>query len=118
MISTDPARRDFRLVIILAANRHARQPPQYRQLSDMRQRIRQRSLKQFVWRSMEGLRTLQKIIEAFQAFEKPLHFIRPRLLRGMLPRGLTLRDRWDGWTKEPFTSESRQHISVWQKPAR
>ena len=31
--------------------------------------------------------------------------------------GLTLRDRWDGWTKEPFTSESRQHVSVWQKPA-
>jgi len=30
--------------------------------------------------------------------------------------GLTLRDRWDGWTKEPFTSASRQHISVWQKP--
>jgi len=30
--------------------------------------------------------------------------------------GLTLRDRWDGWTREPFTSESRQHVSVWQKP--
>jgi len=31
--------------------------------------------------------------------------------------GLTLRDRWDGWTREPFTSDSRQHVSVWQKPA-
>ena len=31
--------------------------------------------------------------------------------------GLALRDRWDGWTKEPFTSDSRQHVSVWQKPA-
>ena len=31
--------------------------------------------------------------------------------------GLILRDRWDGWTKEPFTSSSRQHVSVWQKPA-
>jgi SAM-dependent methyltransferase len=30
--------------------------------------------------------------------------------------GLTLRDRWDGWTREPFTSDSRQHVSVWQKP--
>jgi SAM-dependent methyltransferase len=32
--------------------------------------------------------------------------------------GLRLRDRWDGWTGKPFTSESRQHISVWEKPAR
>ena len=30
--------------------------------------------------------------------------------------GLRLRGRWDGWTREPFTSESRQHISVWEKP--
>src|SRR5229473_200513 len=26
--------------------------------------------------------------------------------------GLRLRERWDGWTTEPFTSESRQHVSV------
>ena len=31
--------------------------------------------------------------------------------------GMRLRDRWDGWTREPFTSESRQHVSVWEKPA-
>jgi len=31
--------------------------------------------------------------------------------------GLRLRDRWDGWTREPFTSESRQHVSVWERPA-
>ncbi len=30
--------------------------------------------------------------------------------------GLRLRERWDGWTREPFTSESRQHVSVWEKP--
>jgi SAM-dependent methyltransferase len=29
--------------------------------------------------------------------------------------GLRLRERWAGWTREPFTSESRQHVSVWQK---
>jgi SAM-dependent methyltransferase len=29
--------------------------------------------------------------------------------------GLRLRDRWAGWQREPFTSESRQHVSVWQK---
>jgi SAM-dependent methyltransferase len=31
--------------------------------------------------------------------------------------GLGLRERWAGWTREPFTSESRQHVSVWAKPA-
>jgi SAM-dependent methyltransferase len=30
--------------------------------------------------------------------------------------GLRLRERWDGWTREPFTSESRQHVSIWEKP--
>ena len=31
--------------------------------------------------------------------------------------GLLLRDRFDGWTREPFTSDSRQHASIWEKPA-
>jgi SAM-dependent methyltransferase len=31
--------------------------------------------------------------------------------------GLTLRERWGGWNREPFTSESSAHVSVWQKPA-
>jgi SAM-dependent methyltransferase len=30
--------------------------------------------------------------------------------------GMRLRDRWEGWTRQPFTSESRQHVSVWEKP--
>jgi SAM-dependent methyltransferase len=31
--------------------------------------------------------------------------------------GMRLRERWDGWTREPFTGESRQHVSIWQKAA-
>jgi SAM-dependent methyltransferase len=31
--------------------------------------------------------------------------------------GLRLRERWATWTREPFTSESRQHVSIWEKPA-
>ncbi|WP_128437004.1 class I SAM-dependent DNA methyltransferase [Streptomyces cyaneus] len=31
--------------------------------------------------------------------------------------GLRLRDRWEDWTREPFTSESGKHVSVWEKPA-
>ncbi|MGZ8567606.1 MAG: class I SAM-dependent DNA methyltransferase [Actinomycetota bacterium] len=30
--------------------------------------------------------------------------------------GMTLRERWAGWKKEPFTSESPRHVSVWEKP--
>jgi SAM-dependent methyltransferase len=29
--------------------------------------------------------------------------------------GMTLRERWSGWKREPFTSESRKHVSVWEK---
>jgi hypothetical protein len=31
--------------------------------------------------------------------------------------GMSLRERWSGWKREPFTSESRKHVSVWEKPA-
>ncbi|WP_329124882.1 class I SAM-dependent DNA methyltransferase [Streptomyces sp. NBC_01465] len=30
--------------------------------------------------------------------------------------GLRLRERWEGWKREPFTGESRRHVSVWEKP--
>jgi SAM-dependent methyltransferase len=28
--------------------------------------------------------------------------------------GMRLRERWDGWNREPFTNESRRHVSVWE----
>jgi SAM-dependent methyltransferase len=31
--------------------------------------------------------------------------------------GMRLRERWGGWKREPFTSESRKHVSVWEKPS-
>lgn len=30
--------------------------------------------------------------------------------------GMTLRERWGGWAREPFTSESPKHVSVWERP--
>jgi SAM-dependent methyltransferase len=30
--------------------------------------------------------------------------------------GMRLRERWSGWKREPFTSESRTHVSVWERP--
>ena len=31
--------------------------------------------------------------------------------------GLRLRDRWGGWRHEPFTADSRRHVSVWERLA-
>jgi SAM-dependent methyltransferase len=30
--------------------------------------------------------------------------------------GMRLRVRWGGWKREPFTSDSDTHVSVWEKP--
>ena len=30
--------------------------------------------------------------------------------------GMRLSERWSGWRREPFTSDSRRHVSVWRKP--
>jgi SAM-dependent methyltransferase len=30
--------------------------------------------------------------------------------------GMRQRERWSDWTREPFTSDSRKHISIWEKP--
>jgi len=29
--------------------------------------------------------------------------------------GMTLRERWSDWTREPFTSDSPKHVSVWER---
>jgi hypothetical protein len=29
--------------------------------------------------------------------------------------GMTLRERWSGWTREPFTAESTSHVSIYQR---
>ena len=31
--------------------------------------------------------------------------------------GMRLRNRWRGWKREPFTSDSDKHVSVWENPA-
>jgi SAM-dependent methyltransferase len=30
--------------------------------------------------------------------------------------GMTLRERWSDWARSPFTSDSTQHVSVWENP--
>jgi SAM-dependent methyltransferase len=31
--------------------------------------------------------------------------------------GLRLCDRWSGWNREPFTTDSHSHVSLWRKPS-
>jgi hypothetical protein len=47
----------------------------------------------------------------------PFRYVRPAELDLMARfAGLRLRERWNGWTHEPFRNESRQHVSIWEKP--
>jgi SAM-dependent methyltransferase len=46
----------------------------------------------------------------------PFRYVWPSELDLMaLLAGMRLRERWAGWHREPFTSESRHHVSVWEK---
>jgi SAM-dependent methyltransferase len=52
-------------------------------------------------------------------FSAPFRYVWPAELDLMAElAGMELRERWAGWGKEPFTSESRQHVSVWEKRTR
>jgi SAM-dependent methyltransferase len=51
-------------------------------------------------------------------FAMPFRYVWPSELDLMAQlAGMTLRERWAGWTREPFSDESRSHVSVWEKPA-
>jgi SAM-dependent methyltransferase len=52
-----------------------------------------------------------------EAFSMPFRYVWPSELDLMARiAGMTLRGRWSGWKREPFTSESTSHVSVWEKP--
>ena len=53
----------------------------------------------------------------FELDSMPFRFVWPAELDLMAElAGMRLRERWSGWKREPFTSESDKHISVWEKP--
>jgi SAM-dependent methyltransferase len=55
---------------------------------------------------------------AVEVFSPPFRYVWPSELDLMARlAGMRLRERWSDWTREPFTSESAKHISVWEKPA-
>lgn len=51
-----------------------------------------------------------------ETFSAPFRYVWPSELDLMARlAGMTLRERWGSWTREPFTSDSRNHVSVWEK---
>jgi len=51
-----------------------------------------------------------------RTFSAPYRYVWPSELDLMARlAGMTLRERWAGWNREPFTDESPSHVSVWEK---
>lgn len=49
-----------------------------------------------------------------ETFAAPFRYVWPAELDLMARlAGMTLRERWSNWHREPFTGESRSHVSVW-----
>jgi SAM-dependent methyltransferase len=54
----------------------------------------------------------------WEGLSMPFRYVWPAELDLMARlAGMKLRERWSGWKREPFTSESTKHVSVWEKPA-
>lgn len=52
-----------------------------------------------------------------EVFSPPFRYVWPSELDLMARlAGMSLRERWGGWKREPFTAESSKHVSVWVKP--
>jgi SAM-dependent methyltransferase len=51
-----------------------------------------------------------------ETFSAPFRYVWPAELDLMARlAGMTLRERWSDWNREPFTGESPSHVSVWEK---
>ena len=52
---------------------------------------------------------------AWQKSSGPFRYVWPAELDLMAElAAMRLVERWSGWHREPFTGESRQHVSVWE----
>jgi len=60
---------------------------------------------------------LETIEGQVERFSVPFRFVWPSELDLMAELAvMRLRERWSGWKREPFTSASDEHVSVWKKP--
>jgi SAM-dependent methyltransferase len=67
----------------------------------------------------QGLRShhFEVVDGGVEHFSVPFRYVWPSELDLMAQlAGMRLRERWSDWTREPFTSDSRKHVSVWEKP--
>lgn len=56
--------------------------------------------------------------DRLESFSAPFRYVWPSELDLMARiAGMKLRERWSDWKRQPFTGESRNHISVWEKSA-
>ena len=56
--------------------------------------------------------------DKLEVFSAPFRYVWPSELDLMARlAGMTLHERWSDWKREPFTSESTSHVSVWEKTA-
>lgn len=54
--------------------------------------------------------------DALRELSVPFRYVWPSELDLMARiAGMRLRERWSDWTREPFTAQSRKHVSVWEK---
>lgn len=70
--------------------------------------------------AIQGLTShhLEMVDGKLERLSIPFRYVWPSELDLMAQlAGMELRARWGGWSKEPFTSESRMHVSVWRKPS-
>jgi SAM-dependent methyltransferase len=50
-----------------------------------------------------------------ETFSAPFRYVWPSELDLMARiAGMTLRERWSSWDRQPFTNDSREHVSVWE----
>jgi SAM-dependent methyltransferase len=55
--------------------------------------------------------------DSAERFSMPFRYVWPAELDLMAElAGMRLLERWADWRREPFTGESRKHVSVWEKP--
>ncbi len=54
--------------------------------------------------------------DKLEVWSMPFRYVWPSELDLMARlAGMTLRERWSDWNREPFTSDSTKHVSVWEK---
>ena len=58
----------------------------------------------------------EQVDGVWRAASTPFRYVWPSELDLMARlAGMTLAERWGGWRREPFTSDSTKHVSVWRR---